>query len=132
MPFVASLQKLIDGAGANAPLPNRPDDERLAAAHVAGGKHLSQRGLVIGGVGPHVAALVEIDAKRLEQALMHRMDKAHRQQHELGFQLELGAGQRLEALVDLHAMQFADLAVLAGKILRQHRIFAPGALGLAR
>jgi len=31
-----SHQELIDGAGAEAPLPDRPDDERLAAAHVAG------------------------------------------------------------------------------------------------
>src|SRR5439155_8824170 len=59
-----SHQKLIDGAGAEAPLPDRPDDERLAAAHVAGGKHFWQRGLIICGVGAHIAARVEVDAER--------------------------------------------------------------------
>src|SRR6202022_5182241 len=66
-------QELIDRPRAEAPLADRPDDERLSAAHVAGGKHVRPRGLVISGVGPHIAALVEIAAERLQGALMPRM-----------------------------------------------------------
>src|SRR6188472_4383801 len=32
---------------------------------------------------PHIAARVEIDAERLQQPLMHRMHKTHRQQYQL-------------------------------------------------
>jgi hypothetical protein len=51
-------QKLADGAGAEAAFADRPDDERLAAAHVAGGEHVGPRGLIIRGVGPRIAARV--------------------------------------------------------------------------
>ena len=41
-------QILIDGAGAEAALADRPHYQRLAAAHVAGGEHVRHRGLVVG------------------------------------------------------------------------------------
>ena len=37
---------------------------------------------------------------------MHRMHEAHGQQHQLGLELEFAAGDRLELVVDAHAMQF--------------------------
>src|SRR5882724_224376 len=58
-------QERIDGPRAEAAFADRPDDERLSAAHVAGGEHFSQRGLVVGGVGAHIAARVEFDAESL-------------------------------------------------------------------
>jgi hypothetical protein len=59
-------QKRVDRARAQASLADRPHDERLPAAHVAGGKHVRPRGLVVGHVGAHIAALVEIDAEHLQ------------------------------------------------------------------
>jgi hypothetical protein len=38
------------------------------------------------------------------------MDEAHRQQHQVGLDFELAAGNRLHLVVDAHAMKF-DLAV---------------------
>jgi hypothetical protein len=49
-----SHQKLIDRPRAQPPLPDRPDDERLAAAHVAGGEYVRPRGLIVCGIGPHI------------------------------------------------------------------------------
>ena len=51
-------------------------------------------------VAGDVAALVELDAELLEQAALLRADEAHRQQHELGRELEVGALDLLEAAVD--------------------------------
>ncbi len=82
-------------------------------------------------VARDVAARVEIDAERLQQPLMHGMNEAHRQQHEIGVQHEFGAGQRLELVVDLDAMQLRNLAVVAGKLLGQNREFAFGPFRLA-
>jgi len=56
-------------------------------------------------------SLVEVDAERLQHALVHRMHEAHRQQHELRVEAELGARDRLELVVDLHAVQLLHLAV---------------------
>jgi hypothetical protein len=53
------------------------------------------------------------DAERLDHALVHRADEAHGEQHEIGLELELGAGDRLELVVDAHAAQLLHLAVLA-------------------
>src|SRR5205814_323862 len=62
-------QERVDRAGAEAALADGPDHQRLAAAHVAGGKDFWQRGLVVVEIGADVAALVEIDAERFQQAL---------------------------------------------------------------
>src|SRR5712672_2873122 len=47
--------QLVDRPRAEAPHPDRPHDERLAAAHVAGGERVGPRGLIVGGVGPYIA-----------------------------------------------------------------------------
>src|SRR5580700_12131924 len=54
-----SHQKLVDRVRGLAAFADRPDDERLAATHVAGGKDLVERGAVVVGRGGDVAALVE-------------------------------------------------------------------------
>ena len=58
-------QVAVDDAGALAALVDRPHDQRLAAAGVAGGEHALGRGRVGARLG--VAALVALDAERLEQ-----------------------------------------------------------------
>ena len=108
-------QELVDRVRGLAAFADRPDHQRLAAAHVAGGEDLVERGLVVVGVGLDVAARVEREPERLDHALVHRMHEAHRQQHEIGLDLELGAGDRLELVVDAHAVQLLHRAVLAGK-----------------
>ena len=49
-------------------------------------------------VAGDVAPFVELDAELLEQALALRADEAHRQQHQLARQLEVGALDLLERL----------------------------------
>src|SRR5260370_22080141 len=94
-----SHQEPVDRPRAQATLADRPDHQRLAAAHVARRKHVRARGLIVGGVGADVAARVEIDAERLQQTLVYRMHETHREQYELRVEVELGAGHRLEAIL---------------------------------
>ena len=81
-------------------------------------------------VARDVAALVELDAELLEQALALRTDEAHREQHELARQLEVGALDLLERhaavddlLLDLVRAQRAHVAVVvAEEALGVHRV----------
>ena len=67
-----------------------------------------------------VDALVEGDGERLQRANVYRMHEGHRAAL-LPPEFELGAGQRLEFVVDPHAMQFLDFAIGARELLRQFR-----------
>ena len=80
--------------GGLAAFADRPHHERLAAAHVAGCKHLRVGALISQDVGLDVAALVELEPERLDHAFVHGMHEAHRQQHQIGVELEFGAGDR--------------------------------------
>ena len=53
------------------------------------------RSLIGDRVGADIAARVELDAERLDHAFVHRMHEAHREQHEVGLDLELAARDRL-------------------------------------
>ena len=79
----------IDHPRALAALVDRPHDQRLPAAGVAGGEHALHRGRV-GLDGLDVAARVLLHAELVEQLLLG-VQEAHRQQHELRRQLALGA-----------------------------------------
>ena len=65
------------------PLAYRPDNQRLAAPHVAGGEYLRRGGLVAAlafGTGLGVAARILLDAERLQllkfaRAAVHPMDE---------------------------------------------------------
>ena len=61
-------QELVDRAGALPSLADRPDDQRLAAPHIARGEQFRHRGPVIERIGRDVAARVERDAGLLESA----------------------------------------------------------------
>src|SRR5688572_12515826 len=62
-------QELIDGPGGLTAFPDGPDDQRLAAAHVAGREHLGHAGGVAVaefGARLRVAAAVLVDTERLQ------------------------------------------------------------------
>src|SRR5471030_3522429 len=75
----AAHQSLVDRPRALPAFADRPDDERLTAAHVAGGEQLGNRGLVVLNVGGDVAARIERHARLLEQARLARPQEAHSQ-----------------------------------------------------
>src|SRR5580700_1937126 len=114
-----------------AALADRPDDERLAAAHVAGRENLVDRCPVALGVGLDIAAPVERELERLDHAFVHRMDEARRKQHKVGRDLEFGARDRLELGIAAHTAQSLDAAALANELLAQHREVALDALLVA-
>ena len=69
-------------------------------------------------VARHVAARVELDAELLEHALLLRAEEAHREEHELARQLEVGALDLLELAVDhldLVGAQRAHVAVVVAE-----------------
>src|SRR5207302_70523 len=69
-----------DGARAAAALVDRPDDQGLAAARVAGGEDAGRRRRELGCVD--VAAGIAGDAERVEESGLGP-DEAHREPHEL-------------------------------------------------
>src|SRR6185436_17644367 len=93
-------QKGVDATGAAAAFRDRPDDERLAALHITGGEYPGDaRHPVL--VTPDVAAVGHAHAELVEHAAALGPEKAHRQQHQIGFELELRVRNRpeLEAAV---------------------------------
>ena len=123
-------QVVVDRVGGVAALGDRPDDQALAAGHVAGGEDLlDARPLV--RVGLDVAHRVELDAELLEHPLALGADEAHRQQDEVGGVHGLGPGDLDElgaAVLDLHldpdGLQALDAAVLAEEAPGVDRVFA--------
>ena len=71
----------IDGAGGLAALCNGPDNQRLAAPHVAGGKDVGHAGLKPAEVRLHVAARILGYPELAHNALVHRVQEPHCQQH---------------------------------------------------
>jgi hypothetical protein len=68
-----------------AALADRPDDEGLAAPHVAAGKDFGNRGLVAHLIGLDSAAR-EPDAETIQKPRMHRRNEAHGEQQALSFE----------------------------------------------
>src|SRR5215212_4308651 len=104
---------LVDRARRLAALANRPDDQRLAAAHIACHEDLACTRAIIPVVGEHVAPSVDRDLGLLDQPGPHRARKADRQEDEVGLEEELGAGNGLPLLVDARALYADDAAVPA-------------------
>src|SRR5665213_3284040 len=134
-----SHQEFVDRARALATFADRPHDERLAAAHVAGGEHAIDAGAVVVGAGPRIAARVARDAERIEYAGA-RACEAHRQQHELGLDRELRAryfghshlSVRIPRPVDARADEPLDAAVATLEALRRDRPVTLASLFLRR
>src|SRR5258706_7952309 len=86
-----SHQKFVDRARALATLANCPHHQRLAAPGIAGSEHFRRRRLIGLRISRDVAARIVFHAELVEHALMHRMHVAHREEHQIGFELELAA-----------------------------------------
>ena len=84
----------VDGRRAAPALVDRPDDQRLAAARVAGGEDAATRGLVAGAS----RTLPRASRSRPSARAAPRLgpEEAHREQHEVGLEPSLGAGDRRE------------------------------------
>ncbi len=98
-----------------------PDDQGLAASHVAGGKDFGAAGLVVVGVGRNITALVGFYGEGV-QHLPHGRGKAHGQQDQIGWEGHFGASDRVHAHAacrwigfpfHAHGAQFFDMAVFA-------------------
>src|SRR6266542_5052839 len=74
-------QEFVDRAGALPAFADRPDDQRLAAPHVAGGEDRGYRGLIIERVGGDIAARVELDPGLVQHPRPARPEEPHRQQY---------------------------------------------------
>ena len=73
---------------------NRPDHQRLTAAHVAGGKDLVVVGPIAAlalGVGASIATGIALDTEGLKHR-GRRRHEAHRKQHHVGRYFLLAAG----------------------------------------
>ena len=114
------VQVAVDDAGALAAFVDRPHDQRLAAAGVAGGEHALGRGRVRARLG--VAALILLDAELLEHERLRRQE-AHREQDEVGRLGRLGALDRVERRLArvLHPVDLLDAPVRAGQLGRRDR-----------
>src|SRR6516165_27961 len=131
-------QEFVDSASALPALADRPDDERLAAPHVAGGEQLRNRGAVVDGIGADITAGIELDTGLLDHAGLARPKKAHCQEDEISLQIEGAARDLLHhkaavwALrpVDPNAIESCHPSVLPDSTFGQHRPVALAALFL--
>src|SRR5918993_3502124 len=106
-------QVLVDGARRLPTLADRPDDQRLAAPHVARHEHLWRRGAIIAVVRGDVPAPVELDPGFLQQSRLDRSGEADGEEDEVGLEQELRPGDRLALLVDAGADHADGPALLA-------------------
>src|SRR5690606_25395778 len=123
----------IDGPRGLPALADGPDDQRLAAPHVAGGINSIDRGLVAEGICEEIAALVEPGAELVEHAVMDGVGKADGHQHQIGWQQKIAALDGLAIPPHAGAFDAHDMAALVGNDLDGARLeLAIGALGLGR
>src|SRR5580704_4740161 len=113
-------QKSIDGVRGLAALADRPDDEGLAAPHVAAGKDLWNRRFVAHLIGLDVSAR-ERDAEIFQKPLMLRRNEAHGKEDEIGPELEGAVWDFLKIRIEPHADEFLHGAILAAQFLGQNR-----------
>ena len=126
-----SHQELVDGVCRLAPR-GSPRPRAIGRAACRRPRTPSDVAAVGERIGLDVAALVELEAERLEHAVVLGMHEAHGEQDEIGVELELGAGDRLELRIHAHAVRLLHLAVFAREFRRQHGEVARDALLVAR
>src|SRR6266508_389855 len=131
----AAHQVGVHAAGRAPRLADGPDDEGLAALHVAGREDARQARHPV-PVPPDIAALGELDAELLEHPGALGADESHGEERQLAGEDELGAGDLLErdAAVVLHHLDLRDLQrpevppLVAEKALGRDRVDAIAAL----
>src|SRR5215831_36394 len=89
-----TLEKHVDITRCRPTFRDRPYDQRLAAAHIAGGEKAGNGGRVTGCF--HVAAGIELDPELVDQAVANRAGETHREQHQLDIHGEFGPWDCLE------------------------------------
>ena len=110
-------QERVDRAGAQAAFADRPHHQRLAAAHVAGGEHVGQRGLVVRACWrARCRAGRDRPPSIFNRPSCTGCTKPIASSTSSRVEVEFGAGQRLELFVDLHAVQLLHLAVRRRRI----------------
>ena len=122
--IAAAHEEQIDAAGGGAAFGDGPDDQRLAALHVASGENAGDAGHPV-RIAPDVAALGEFHSQLFEHPYLLRAEEAHGEQDEIGFDLHLGAGDvgegeaalRVLAHLDLDRVELFHPAILAGELL---------------
>ncbi len=92
----------MDGRGGQPAVVDGVDHQGGALDGVAGGKDALFAGHPV--LHDDVAAAVELHAELLDQAVVNHVQKTHRQEHQVGLDGELGAGQ----LLHLPAVAAAD------------------------
>src|ERR1700722_6662999 len=125
-------QSLVDRRCALAAFADRPNDQRLAAPHIATGEDLRAGGGIPVCVGVDVPSLVQGHTELRQHAFLDWRNEAHRQELEVRSEDELGSLDGLELLVDARASEPGHDAILAFERDRGHRKIALGALLVAR
>src|SRR6266849_7562269 len=103
------LQVFIDSGSGFAAFGDRPYDERLAAAHVAGGEDSGNRRHIV-LVGGDVAAIVKLNSELLDHAVADGTEESHGDEDQVSVHRELGArdGLELRGRANPNGMKLAD------------------------
>src|SRR4051794_25340344 len=88
-------QVAIDSGSRFAPFGDRPDDQRLAAAHVARREDSRDARHVI-RIRMDVPAEIELHAELLDESMLYGSREAHRKQHQIAIEREFGSRDGLE------------------------------------
>lgn len=88
---------VVNAAGGAAAFGNGPDDQGLAALHIARGKDARHAGHPV-LIPPDVAAVGEPHAELAQQSVALRTYEPHRQQDQVDLYLELGPGTGLKLI----------------------------------
>src|SRR5690606_9655887 len=94
-----SHEELVHRMRSLPTLADCPDDERLAAPHVACSEHLGVRRLILPCVRRDIAAWIELEIERLDHALVHGVHEAHGEKTNIRPALELSSVCRLKLCV---------------------------------
>src|SRR5204862_3510331 len=98
-----------------------PDDQRLAASHIACREDAGDVGHLL-RVGRDVAALVDFNAELLQHSLPFGSEEAHCKKHEIGIDREFAPGNFAHVAAfkfNAAAVELFDLSIAAGKTLCQ-------------
>ena len=86
---VAPIRNRSDRGRGGAALGDRPDDQRLAAAHVAGDEHAGHRRLRSRRPRATLPRSVNSTPRSVSRPSLLRADETHRQQHQVGLEFEV-------------------------------------------
>ncbi len=122
-------QVFVNAARRLAAFRDCPYNQRLAAAHIAGGEDTGNRGHVI-RVGFDVAPPIELHAQRFDHPILDGAKEAHGDQHEIRVECEIspGNGFKLGGRPNPNRVQLFHVAMfVAGKLGGSHGPFSNAA-----